>query len=32
MMRDPTNARLKNNVLAALTAIAKRNKLKLEAA
>lgn len=32
MMRDPTNARLKTNVLAALTAIAKRNKLKLEAA
>ena len=30
-MKDPTNARLKNNIMAALTAIAKRNGIKLAA-
>lgn len=32
MMKDPTQARLKNNILVALAVIAKRHKLKLEAA
>jgi hypothetical protein len=32
MMRDPTQARLKNNILVALAVIARRHKLKLEAA